>query len=105
MNDGDPPHAFVAMPFGVKPGVDGQAIDFNRVYVEYIKPAPDAAGLTAFAPMPKCAPATSVRTCSRSCCSRTSSWLISERQSECLVRLGVRHALRARGVVLVSGGG
>ena len=30
------PHAFVAMPFGVKPGPDGQLLDFNRVYEEYI---------------------------------------------------------------------
>jgi hypothetical protein len=42
------PHAFVAMPFGVKPGVDGQPIDFNRVYGECIAPALEAAGLEAF---------------------------------------------------------
>ena len=30
------PHAFVAMPFGIKPGADGKPIDFNRVYREYI---------------------------------------------------------------------
>ena len=43
------PHAFVAMPFGIKPGPRGpaakgqndpiQPIDFNRVYSEYIEPA------------------------------------------------------------------
>ena len=33
------PHAFVAMPFGSKPGADGKLIDFNRVYGEFIAPA------------------------------------------------------------------
>jgi hypothetical protein len=42
------PHAFVAMPFGAKPGPDGQLIDFNRVYNEYIKPSLEAAGLEPF---------------------------------------------------------
>ena len=42
------PHAFVAMPFGTKPGADGQTIDFNRVYAEYIRPALEAAGLEVF---------------------------------------------------------
>jgi hypothetical protein len=42
------PHAFVAMPFGIKLGADGQPIDFNRVYGEYIAPALEAAGLESF---------------------------------------------------------
>lgn len=42
------PQAFVAMPFGAKPGPDGQLIDFNRVYDEYIKPALGTAGLEPF---------------------------------------------------------
>ena len=42
------PHAFVAMPFGSKPGSDGQLIDFNRVYTEYIQPALEAAGMEVF---------------------------------------------------------
>lgn len=32
-------HAFVAMPFGTKPGPDGQPIDFDRIYAELIRPA------------------------------------------------------------------
>jgi hypothetical protein len=39
------PHAFVAMPFGIKPAADGKPIDFNRVYREFIAPALEAAGL------------------------------------------------------------
>ena len=52
------PHAFVAMPFGIKPAPkdpDGkgpepnvQMIDFNRVYNEYIQPALEQAGLEPF---------------------------------------------------------
>ena len=42
------PHAFIAMPFGVKPGADGQLIDFNRVYAELLKPALEAAGCEVF---------------------------------------------------------
>ena len=42
------PHAFVAMPFGTKPGPDGAPVDFNRVYEELIRPALDDAGLFAF---------------------------------------------------------
>ena len=30
------PHAFVAMPFGTKPGADGTPIDFNRIYAELL---------------------------------------------------------------------
>jgi len=41
-------HAFIAMPFGTKPGADGKPIDFNRVYEEYIKPALEAADLEVF---------------------------------------------------------
>lgn len=42
------PHAFVAMPCGVKTDRQGNEIDFNRVYAELIKPALEAAGLEPF---------------------------------------------------------
>jgi hypothetical protein len=42
------PHAFVPMPFGVKTDSQGAEIDFNRVYVELIKPSPEAADLEVF---------------------------------------------------------
>lgn len=99
------PHAFVAMPFGVKPGRDGTPIDFNRVYREYIAPALDAAGLEPF----------------RADEERRAGDIRSDMFQELLIadlviadltidnpnvwyELGVRHALRSRGVVLVSGG-
>jgi tetratricopeptide (TPR) repeat protein len=102
---GTRPHAFVAMPFGTKPGADGNPIDFNRVYAEYIAPALEAAGLTVF----------------RADQEQRAGDIRTDMFQELLVadlvvadlsidnpnvwyELGVRHALRSRGVVLVSGG-
>ncbi len=99
------PHAFVAMPFGSKPGPDGQLIHFNRVYAELIAPAIEAAGLSAF----------------RADQEQQAGDIRSDMFQELLIadlvvadlsidnpnvwyELGVRHALRARGVVLLMGG-
>ena len=99
------PHAFVAMPFGSKPGPDGKPIDFNRVYNEYIRPALESAGLEPF----------------RADEEIRAGNIIADMFQELLVadlvvadltienpnvwyELGVRHALRARGVVILCGG-
>src|SRR5262245_21482241 len=109
------PHAFVAMPFGIKPGPrdpDGkyldpnlEAIDFNRVYSEYIRPALESAGFEPF----------------RADEESRAGHIITDMFQELLVsdlvvadltienpnvwyELGVRHALRSRGVVIVCGG-
>lgn len=109
------PHAFVAMPFGMKPapaepGVSPQTptapmIDFNRVYNEYIAPALELAGLEPF----------------RADQDTRAGQIITDMFQELLVadlvvadltvdnpnvwyELGVRHALRSRGVVIVCGG-
>jgi len=98
------PHAFIAMPFGTKPGHDGRPIDFDRVYAELIKPALEAAGWEVF----------------RADEERRAGDIRTDMFQELLVadlvvadltldnpnvwyELGVRHALRARGVVLVQG--
>ncbi len=98
------PHAFIAMPFGPKPGADGQLIDFNRVYTEYIKPALEAAGFEVF----------------RADEEQRAGDIRADMFQELLVadlvvadltldnpnvwyELGVRHALRQRGVILVQG--
>lgn len=98
------PHAFVAMPFGVKPGPDGQLIDFNAVYMEYIRPTLESAGLEAF----------------RADEELRAGDIISDMLQELLIadlviadltidnpnvwyELGIRHALRARGIILVCG--
>ena len=99
------PHAFVAMPFGTKPGADGKPIDFNRVYREYIGPALEAAGLESFRADEEIR-AGDIRT------DMFQELLVADLVVADLsidnpnvwYELGVRHALRARGVVIVSGG-
>ena len=99
------PHAFVAMPFGIKPGADGKPIDFNRVYCEYIAPALDAAGLESFRADEEIR-AGDIKT------DMFQELLVADLVVADLTidnpnvwyELGVRHALRARGVVIVSGG-
>ncbi len=109
------PHAFIAMPFGTKPGPKDpeikdhdakvQLIDFNRVYREYIQPALESAGFEPF----------------RADQEIRAGDIVTDMFQELLVadlvvadltienpnvwyELGVRHALRARGVVIVCGG-
>jgi tetratricopeptide (TPR) repeat protein len=97
-------HAFVAMPFGTKRGPDGQDIDFNRIYEELIRPALEAADLEVF------------RADEESRAGEIRRDMFQELLVADLVvadltldnpnvwyELGVRHALRARGVVLVQG--
>lgn len=99
------PHAFVAMPFGVKKDSQGDEIDFNRVHRDLIKPALEAAGLEVF----------------RADEEQRGGDILPDMFQELLMadlvvadltidnpnvwyELGVRHALRARGVVLICGG-
>jgi tetratricopeptide (TPR) repeat protein len=99
------PHAFVAMPFGTKSGRDGKSIDFNRVYKEHIAPALEAAGLEAFRADQEVR-AGDIRT------DMFQELLVADLVIADLTidnpnvwyELGVRHALRARGVVLICGG-
>ena len=99
------PHAFVAMPFGVKKDAQGTEIDFNRVYTELIKPALEAAGLDVFRADEE-ERAGDIRT------DMFQELLIADLVVADLTldnpnvwyELGVRHALRARGVVLICGG-
>ncbi len=99
------PHAFVAMPFGVKKDSQGNEIDFNRVYADLIKPALESAGLEVFRADEEDR-AGDIRT------DMFQELLIADLVVADLTldnpnvwyELGVRHALRARGVVLISGG-
>ncbi|HRD33673.1 MAG TPA: tetratricopeptide repeat protein [Rhodocyclaceae bacterium] len=98
-------HAFVAMPFGRKPGADGQLIDFDRIYGEYVRPALEAAGLEAFRADEEQRPG-DIRV------DMFQELLLADLVVADLTldnpnvwyELGVRHALRARGVILVCGG-
>ena len=96
------PHAFVAMPFGTKKGSDGTPVDFNRIYAEYIAPAVKDADLEVFRADQELR-AGEIRT------DMFQELLladlvvadISVDNPNVWYELGVRHALRARGVVLV----
>lgn len=98
------PHAFVAMPFGEKTDSQGHEIDFNRVYAELIKPALEAAGLEVFR-------ADEEERAGEIRADMFQELLIADLVVADLTldnpnvwyELGVRHALRARGVVLICG--
>lgn len=98
------PHAFVAMPFGKKQSQDGVLIDFNVIYNDLIKPACEAAGLEVFRADEEQA-AGDIKT------DMFQELLIADLVVADLTldnpnvwyELGVRHALRARGIVLIQG--
>jgi hypothetical protein len=93
------------MPYGKKARADGTIVDFDRVYSEYIAPAIEKAGMRPF----------------RADAEQQAGDIREDMFQELLVadlvvadltidnpnvwyELGVRHALRSRGVVLVCGG-
>src|SRR5512144_2487206 len=99
------PRAFIVSPFGVKPGLDGTPIDFDSVFAELTKPALIDAGVEPF----------------RADLEQQAGSIHSDMFQELLLadlvvadlsidnanawyELGVRHALRARGVVLMFSG-
>jgi tetratricopeptide (TPR) repeat protein len=99
-------HAFVAMPFGKKSGTKGKPIDFNAIYNDLLKPAIEAAGFAVF----------------RADQEQIAGDIKTDMFQELLIadlvvadltvdspnvwyELGIRHALRARGIVLVQGSG
>ena len=99
------PHAFVVMPFGRKKGPDGRWIDFNSIYQQLIKPALEQAGFESF----------------RADEETVSGDILSDMFHELLLadlvladlsidnanvyyELGVRHALRKRGMVHIQCG-
>ena len=97
-------HVFVAMPFGIKAADDGRPIDFDRIYAELIRPALESAGLEVF------------RADEEQSAGDIRADMFQELLMADLVvadltldnpnvwyELGVRHALRARGVILVQG--
>ena len=94
------PHAFVAMPFGVKKDSQGNEIDFNRVYAELIKPALEAAGLAVFRADQEGRAGDIRPTCSGAAVADLVVADLTIDNPNVWYELGVRHALRARGVVL-----
>lgn len=97
-------HVFVAMPFGVKPDGNGNPIDFDQIYASLIRPALEDAGLEV------------LRADEEQGAGDIRADMFQELLMADLVvadltldnpnvwyELGVRHALRARGVILVQG--
>ncbi|MBE7556216.1 MAG: DUF4231 domain-containing protein [Anaerolineales bacterium] len=99
------PHAFVVMPFGRKQGPDGRWIDFNTIYQDLIKPALEEAGFEPF----------------RADEESVSGDILTDMFQELLLadlviadlsidnanvfyELGVRHAIRKRGLVHIQSG-
>jgi tetratricopeptide (TPR) repeat protein len=93
-------HAFVAMPFGLKHG-----IDFNRIYQELVRPALEAAGFDAFRADEELRPG-NIRS------DVFQELLLADLvvadlsidNSNVWYELGVRHALRSRGVIQIQAG-
>src|SRR5499425_1412546 len=98
-------HAFVAMPFGTKQNSAKQDIDFNRIYEEYIRPALEGAGFEVFRADEE-QRAGNIRT------DMFQELLMADlvvadltiNNPNVWYELGVRHALRSRGVILINGG-
>lgn len=100
-------HAFVAMPFGIKERVDAagvkEKIDFNKVYSDLIKPGLESAGFTVFRADEEMS-AGNIRT------DMFQELLLADLVVADLsidnpnvwYELGVRHALRRRGVIQIS---
>ncbi len=99
------PHAFVVMPFGRKQGGDGRWLDFDAIYNNLIRPALEAAGFESF----------------RADEEAVSGDILTDMFQELLLadlviadlsidnanvfyELGVRHAIRKRGVVHIQSG-
>lgn len=99
------PHAFVVMPFGKKKGADNQPYDFNAIYQTLIKPALEDAGFEPF----------------RADEETSAGDILTDMFQELLLadmvicdlsidnanafyELGIRHALRKRGVVHIQAG-
>ena len=95
-------HVFVAMPFGSKPDSSGQAIDFDRVYGELIRPALESIGLEVMRADEELE-AGDIRA------DMFQELLLADLVVADLsldnpnvwYELGVRHALRTRGVILI----
>jgi tetratricopeptide (TPR) repeat protein len=91
-------HAFVAMPFGVKEG-----IDFNRVYVDYIKPGLEVAGFEVFRADEELRAGEIRKDMFQELLLADLVVVdLSSDNPNVWYELGVRHALRQRGVVLIG---
>jgi tetratricopeptide (TPR) repeat protein len=98
------PLLFVAMPFGKKTSPDGHEIDFNRVYLEAIEPAAEAAGLEVIrADKERSGGIIHVPMFERLLLSEVVIADLTIPNPNVFYELGVRHAARPRTTVLIFG--
>lgn len=98
------PLLFVAMPFGKKKSPAGHEIDFNRVYLEAIKPAAEAAGLEVIrADEERSGGIIHVPMFERLLLSEVVIADLTIPNPNVFYELGVRHAARPRTTVLIFG--
>lgn len=99
------PHAFIAMPFGAKPGPDGKStIRFDRVLADLLRPALLHAGFEVFrADEEQRAGDIRVDMFQELLAADLVLADLTSANPNVWYELGVRHALRSRGVVLVVG--
>jgi len=91
-------HAFVAMPFGVKEG-----IDFDRIYTELVRPALEVAGFEAFRADEEMRAGEIRKDMFQELLLADLVLVdVSIENPNVWYELGVRHALRARGVVVIG---
>ena len=99
------PHAFVVMPFGKKKGTDGQPFDFNAIYSVLIKPALEEAGFEPFRADEETASGDILTDMFQELLLADMVLCdLSIDNANAFYELGIRHALRKRGVVHIQAG-
>ncbi|MCQ3936608.1 MAG: hypothetical protein DPW18_06130 [Chloroflexi bacterium] len=99
------PHAFVVMPFGKKKGADGQPFDFNAIYNILIKPALEEAGFEPFRADEETASGDILTDMFQELLLADMVLCdLSIDNANAFYELGIRHALRKRGVVHIQAG-
>lgn len=99
------PHAFVVMPFGKKKGSDGQPFDFNEIYKTLIKPALEEAGFEPFRADEETASGDILTDMFQELLLADMVLCdLSIDNANAFYELGIRHALRKRGVAHIQAG-
>jgi len=99
------PHCFVVMPFGKKKGADGHPFDFNAIYKTLIKPAIEDAGFEPFRADEETASGDILTDMFQELLLADMVLCdLSIDNANAFYELGIRHALRKRGVVHIQAG-
>ncbi|GAB4499606.1 MAG: hypothetical protein OHK003_16170 [Anaerolineales bacterium] len=99
------PEAFVVMPFGNKKGPDGRPFDFNAIYKTLIKPAIEEAGFEPFRADEETASGDILTDMfQRLLLADMVLCDLSIDNANAFYELGIRHALRKRGVAHIQAG-